>query len=1113
MQTNPFVYGSPVKGKQFFNRDEELRTLFGRLGHPTHPQSTAVTGQPHIGKSSLLLRLTDPEQQAIFLGDRAPQIHIQFIDLLTIPADYKPFDFWHDALQPLHEKKEAKTEDPVVSQQLKKAHNAGYTGGSLRQLVTLLAEKGRRLVLLLDEFERLLTHSHFQNPAFFTELRFLAKHSEGLALITASRYNLAYLNAEWRKVFVTDSCFFDYMIELPLKLFDETIINHLLKQAGGIFLPTDHGFIRWRANGNPFFLQVAAHTCYQFRTKPNQIATPKADYSTIETVFQEKIGFYKKPNLVLRETDDPIKWRTLIKKLFNLGDIETLCFDLAELGIEYQNLAGDTLEDKTRELLNWFQRRTMLPYLYDYVRKQRPNTFKNPYVIEKQRGAQENLSIDEEMWELDITVRIQQGETKDGLHFEEAAIAHIIRLTKGHPDLVQALCGLLWQKAFNSQERLIVTRELIDDFVPSVLFQLANVLEDWWKSFTPIEKIYMATIAEIAVSSKIMAEAQIVDALPNNIPNVPIHHVEQVLANLIKRGVLESFSDKQYRFAVELFCYWVQQNCSLKAVEEELQRKKEFEEKCYEISLGLFDQQKWEEAKYLLQYALESSNTYFEALLLLGKTYLAQKDTESAIVQLRQAQQIDKIKACQPLVDALLQEAQQIFEQRPSYYLELAFERYQQVFELSPNNEFAQQGMDNINRKKADECVAREKFDEAIEIYKKIKEPLVKEVLIKEVLILKGDKALHLKEWDEAIKAFAEADAPDKLAIAKQQQQAALERREWKRIDGEKDRAEDFEKKQRWENAVSIYKALIEEPLIQKKPDQIVAYKKKQDHCKKQIKLAEQYVMASTSIKEKKWLIAEKVLLEIRAENSNYRDVNEKLKLAHKEAQKIRGYYLLTLVLVVVILIILGSIGIGIKNAIQAKAQATAQVSERATADIATRLNLSEDPALVYTIREKPLSLSHDTDGLIEGYSSGVHLQNFKAEALFTNPYDISQGNWSYGFMFRATDQSFFAVWLNADGRWFIQYKSPTSTDSNWAELTQGTSKNLMTGSGEQNRLTISAIGNTGSFLINGKYTSSLPLSNSQVAGDVIVATGFVGGSELEGKSTIVNDFIVWSLP
>lgn len=58
-----------------------------------------------------------------------------------------------------------------------------------------------------------------------------------------------------------------------------------------------------------------------------------------------------------------------IAKLFKLNDIQMVCFDL---GIEYDNLPGDTLDRKVQELVTYYERNGNLKELLKYCRQERP---------------------------------------------------------------------------------------------------------------------------------------------------------------------------------------------------------------------------------------------------------------------------------------------------------------------------------------------------------------------------------------------------------------------------------------------------------------------------------------------------------------------------------------------------------------------------------------------------------------------------------------------------------------------------------------------------------------------------------------------------------------------
>lgn len=55
---------------------------------------------------------------------------------------------------------------------------------------------------------------------------------------------------------------------------------------------------------------------------------------------------------------------------FNLSEFKTLCFDL---GLDYEELEGETIGDKARELVLLLNRTGRCPELVTYCREKRPN--------------------------------------------------------------------------------------------------------------------------------------------------------------------------------------------------------------------------------------------------------------------------------------------------------------------------------------------------------------------------------------------------------------------------------------------------------------------------------------------------------------------------------------------------------------------------------------------------------------------------------------------------------------------------------------------------------------------------------------------------------------------
>lgn len=277
---SPFIYGRPVRPGEFLNREPELRTIFNRL---RNGESTAVVGEPHIGKTSLLLQLADEATQQAYLGDDARCLVVSSLDLHPISSGYTPITFWEEVLEPLQEHPGHQT----TARLLKRAAQADYARRSLERLFNNLGGQGRRLVLLLDEFERLLLHPNFQDPAFFALLRSLGTRTGGLALVTASRLSVAEMNERGRGLLETGSPFFNNVIEVRLRPFDQETVDALLNQAGDALSPDDRRFVCRVVGCHPFLLQAMAAALMESTGEDRQAEAAERFYERVSFHFDD----------------------------------------------------------------------------------------------------------------------------------------------------------------------------------------------------------------------------------------------------------------------------------------------------------------------------------------------------------------------------------------------------------------------------------------------------------------------------------------------------------------------------------------------------------------------------------------------------------------------------------------------------------------------------------------------------------------------------------------------------------------------------------------------------------------------------------------------------------
>lgn len=335
-KSHDFVYGRPVHPSEFLNRKGELRTVFNRL---RNGESTAIVGEPHAGKTSLLLKLADKETQKRYLGDDARCFVVSFLDLQPINSTYTPTTFWEKALEALRKH----PGHPSVAQHLTATARVEYAQQHLEQLFNLVNVQGRRLLLLLDEFERLLIHPNFQDPAFFALLRSLSTLTGGLALILASRFTLAELNRRGHGLLPVSSPFFNFCVEVRLDNFDEQTVGMLFDKAGEVLSTQDRQFARRVAGRHPFLLQAMIATLIDTQGQDHLVPCAEVFYNKISSHFDDlwrTLDDRTRTTLVILSTVELGK-RALGQR-FACGEIE----NITALGHELKSLSAHELAEQ-----------------------------------------------------------------------------------------------------------------------------------------------------------------------------------------------------------------------------------------------------------------------------------------------------------------------------------------------------------------------------------------------------------------------------------------------------------------------------------------------------------------------------------------------------------------------------------------------------------------------------------------------------------------------------------------------------------------------------------------------------------------------------------------------
>ena len=244
---SPFIYGRSLSPVEFAGRQVELNRVASRL---SKGQSIAVIGQPHIGKTSLLEFIGDANARRKQFEGRFERNLFVFLDVLAAQGIRTQGDFWKYVLTPLR--------NSEYTAQYEYAAQEGYSNFALEQVFDNLERGERKLILMLDEFDSLLSHPVLNNPDFYGGLRTLASRSGGFALVIAARRSLEQLNQLTQQLNPHGSPYFNVFIETQLGALKPAALKALLEQAGDHITDTDRLFVERVSGGHPYLAQTAA---------------------------------------------------------------------------------------------------------------------------------------------------------------------------------------------------------------------------------------------------------------------------------------------------------------------------------------------------------------------------------------------------------------------------------------------------------------------------------------------------------------------------------------------------------------------------------------------------------------------------------------------------------------------------------------------------------------------------------------------------------------------------------------------------------------------------------------------------------------------------------------
>lgn len=268
MERNPYLDRVAIRDTaRFFGRKREVSRIFSRFG-AARPQSVSVVGERRIGKSSLLNYIAAPEVRGRMLEDVGRYVFIKM-------------DF--------QERRQLSLEEFLREMILLMQSAADFSGiltpdfEGVRAAVASLQKKGKKIIILFDEFDVVTSNPHF-GEEFFSFFRSLANNYD-LAYLTSSRRDLQELCHTTK---IADSPFFNIFSTLNLGGFtaDEALqLINVPSMRAGIPLDPFAGEILDMAGDFPFFIQIACSAFYEHLT----LGDGAVDPAQVRESFREEV--------------------------------------------------------------------------------------------------------------------------------------------------------------------------------------------------------------------------------------------------------------------------------------------------------------------------------------------------------------------------------------------------------------------------------------------------------------------------------------------------------------------------------------------------------------------------------------------------------------------------------------------------------------------------------------------------------------------------------------------------------------------------------------------------------------------------------------------------------
>ncbi len=215
----------------------------------------ALIAEPRMGKTGLLEYLISPENIESLYGERGKKYVFSLINCQMLPHEYSLAQFWGQVLSTISETVEQSGSNLLLKRYVL-CKNSKYQPFELEAFFRQLKKLDYRLIMMLDEFDALITHPILASSEFFGILRGVSI-SSGLTTLIATRQSLESLNESLYRFDNTGSPYLNFFMPVRLAVLSLRDVAEILNDKNYRLSQTDKQFISDVSGGHPFILQVA----------------------------------------------------------------------------------------------------------------------------------------------------------------------------------------------------------------------------------------------------------------------------------------------------------------------------------------------------------------------------------------------------------------------------------------------------------------------------------------------------------------------------------------------------------------------------------------------------------------------------------------------------------------------------------------------------------------------------------------------------------------------------------------------------------------------------------------------------------------------------------------